>query len=119
MSEIVFIPDDTIEIAKEMGAYKKVRLGFQLDNVKYHTVRYDVAERGHYAVKIEDEKEKTNGKNHNVHCQNCQQLLGEYIQNRFTCTTDEIETITDIVSDKEMLLTLTCPKCTCLLQIIT
>lgn len=51
-----FISDETIEIAEQMDAFQKIRLGFILDGVQYHMVRSDPKRQGIWVVKIETEE---------------------------------------------------------------
>jgi hypothetical protein len=47
-----FIGDDIINVAQDMDAFKKVRLGFIIDNVRYHICEYDIIRLGYWVVKV-------------------------------------------------------------------
>ena len=47
-----FISYETVETAKQMDAYEKVRLGFKIDGVHYHTIKTDEKAQGFWVVKL-------------------------------------------------------------------
>lgn len=57
-------------------------------------------------------------RNRDVNCQNCYNMLGVFLEDNFHYNPSELETIVDEITSDKVLITLTCPKCSCKCEVI-